>query len=70
MPDPCGPEDTRTVDHDARKTLTDALTCLRELLRQIDSGEITADDGQRAYLQGALDTAVRMADDHARTNGF
>ena len=50
---------------EAQKTLMD---CLRQLLRQIDAWEIVADDGQRAYLQGALYTAEHMAAEHARVN--
>jgi len=63
-------EETPGVDQEARKTLTDVLTCLRELLRQIDAGEIVADDGQRAYLEGALETAESMAAEHARGNAY
>ena len=58
------------MDQEARKALTDVLTCLRELLRQIDAGEIVTDDGQRAYLEGALETAESMAAEHARGNGY
>jgi hypothetical protein len=63
-------EETARVDEHERKTLTDVLSCLRELVRQVDAGQITVDAGQRAYLQGALDSAERMAAEHAASNGL
>ena len=54
------------MDQEARKTSADVVTCIREFLRQIDAGEVVVDDGQSAYLQAALDTAERIAADHAR----
>ena len=41
------------MDGNTPKSLTDVLICMRELLRQIDAGEITADDRQRNYFQDA-----------------
>jgi hypothetical protein len=56
-------------DEGTSKSLTDVLVCLRELLRRIDAGEITADDRQRDSLQAALAAAECMAAARAGTNG-
>jgi hypothetical protein len=43
--------------------VTDPAEALRVLIREIDSGEIVADEVQRAYLLGAADTLEALSED-------
>lgn len=43
--------------------MTDPAEALRVLIHEIDSGEIAADEVQRAYLLGAADTLESLPAD-------
>ena len=43
--------------------MTDPAEALRALIHEIDSGEIAADEVQRAYLLGAVDTLESLPTD-------
>lgn len=59
---------TRT-HHGGDSSMTDPAESLRALIREIDLGEIAADEVQRAYLLGAADTLEALADDENVTDG-